>query len=409
MPLKFWERPTGSTHTAYNLFGMIAGTQTPLPHIEAYEHAVSMLGNDVNVSYQADGGSRPRIVQARSQEAVIIGISGAQTGYMFAGLVGGYQQPAESIRNTGVNSFAAEAAMQLAVTYDPILPTVRYCLIGGYSYGCVVAWGLYNYIRRNHPTCDVRLTTYGSPKPGQRELENAYSLNRPENVWQYACDNDPVPYVMPNLEQAPNFYRTVNVASARNMNEYRHVLQFVQLTVEGTAAQMVDYPTRTNSNAEVAIISWMAGREGWNTSGHHWTSYKQRLYLLSRRFPDIESEGSPALIAQLPATPSPDPVTTQYTPISPPLYSRGDTPRPLPESPIPAGRGRRRGTPYTVVWNGIPIATFTQGSKARRLRNTLRRLATSMRQADSFEYEQVDDALLYNRALEQNGQVTEIR
>lgn len=403
MGLKFWQRPLGSWHTAYNLFGMISGTQTPLPQIEGFEHAIELIGDTFSLSYTTDHLNQPRIIQARSNEALVIGISGAQTIYMFQGLVNGYMQPPSSFNNGGVNPFATSQVVQIGSAILDILPGFQNVLIGGYSYGSVIAWGLYHYLNVYSPGKNIRLITYGEPKPFGEELRRYYQGAGSGFIRQICNDNDPVPFVYPDAEQAPNLHRAVSNAVSRNQSGYAHALPFQQLDASANGFREVAYPTNTNADVEIAIASWMAGTEGWNTSGHHWTTYKQRLFQMNARFPDTPEDAQPRLVQSIDEAQALGQLIAETPLVIPPLYSVGDPPVPMPASPIPSGQRPKGTLGYSVTWNGAHIATFRTRSAARRLRNTLKRLATSFRQSREFSSASVGEAIELNYVLESNG------
>lgn len=405
----YYDRPRDSLYTAYNLFGVICGTQTPLPQIEAWEHMNALLGSVDSCVYQADSQNNPRMVFGHGNGAAVVAICGAQTLYMFQGLLAGYTNNAADINDGGTNRFATDVITRLGNQLVSQLPTQGRLLIGGYSYGCVIAVGLYAFLRRRFSQMDIRCITYGTPKPGQAALHNFVFNRQGGEVTQYCNDNDPVPFVYPNAEQAPEIHAITRAAESRIESAYDHVYWFTELNPRGEVSYRVALPTRTNGTPSQAIAGWIAGRQGWNTSGHHWTSYKQRLFMASQRLPDVVAESDPGLMRIISEISVAQPLETPYVPVSPPLQSRGDPPQLMAPSPLPAGRPPRGSHGLLVEWNGIPIGRCRTRSEARRLRNTLRRLFTSQKKSLGFEADSVDDALNYAAILDGLGRKQEIR
>lgn len=410
MPQKWYERPVDSKHTAYNLFGMIAGTQTPLPRVEAYEHGIALLGAVTSIQYQADYENNPRIVIAENGADRVIAISGAQTLYMFQGLVNGYSNPPIAGDLGNVNPFAQSVVGRIGQQLYNDRYNWRNLLIGGYSYGSIIAAGLYRGLRIQFPDSDIRVITYGPPKPGNRTLEQFHDGGMGDKWIQYANDNDAVPYVYPNAYQAPNIHALVPPPVSRIQSSYQHCSQLTQLEWNGIVTGLVNYPTGISGVPEAAIAGWISGREGWNSSGHHWTTYKQRLFLAMLRYPDQVEESNVAALQTTGANnPSPPPLVAEQMPVLPPLNSPTGLQLPLPPNPLQASRVRASGNGYLVKWNGIPIATMQTKGDARRLRATLKRLTTARRRARTFENDSVDDALNYQAVIEDQGEPTVIR
>lgn len=410
MTRKWYERPVNSKYTAYHLFGMIAGTQTPLPRVEGYEHGQALLGGLTSIAYQEDYENTPRIVVAQNGADRVVAISGAQTLYMFQGLVNGYSR--EPIAGTigNINPFAQTVTTRLAQQLYDDRYNWRNLLIGGYSYGSIIAAGLYRGLRIQFPESDIRVITYGPPKPGNRTLEQFHDGETGSNWVQYCNDNDAVPYVYPNSFQSPSAHALVSRAVSRIQSSYQHCSQLTQLEWNGVVTGMVNYPQAISGLPEQAIAGWISGREGWNTSGHHWTSYKQRLFLAMLRYPDAVEESNVALLEQSGSnSETPPPLVAQQMPVVPPINSPTGAQLPLDPNPLQASRARTAGAGYVVKWNGIPIATMQTKGEARRLRATLRRLTTARRRAREFENDSVDDALNYQAVLEDQGEPTVIR
>jgi len=404
MTKKFWDRPYNSAQTAYDMFGFIAATQAPLPVIEAFDFAESLIGSAFNIRYQADNDASPRMMFAVSEEALLIGIAGAQTLYQFQGLLSGYSREAAPLEVGGTNDFATPVILRLLPQILELTAgrSMR-IYVGGYSYGSVIAAGLVRLLSRDKPGVDVRLAGYGPPKPGGTPLQRWFGRDPLDSWRQYVCDNDPVPLIYPTETQAPRIHAVVPRRTSLCQSSYGPATQYWQLPPDGSDLKLVTFPDRQTGNPETAITGWLSGREGWNTSGHHFTTYKQRLFLLSKRFPDTEEDRDEPFLRELEKQEVAQLSPTPYQPITPTIQSPGDMPRPLPPSPIPAGRGRAGTGGVEVEWNGVPIATMPTIGKARNLRNTLRRLATSVRQAQEFQVANMDDAILYNQLIVSEG------
>lgn len=411
MTMKWHERPLDSLHTAYHLFGMIAGTQTLLPQVEGYEHLSALNGSVGSISYQGDYENTPRIVFGQTGADRVVAISGAQTLYMFSGLLDGYTQAPRDNPAGRINPFALSVANRLADQLIEAVGNWTNLLIGGYSYGAILATAMYRKIVSSIGAGDVRCITYGSPKPGDAGFASFFRPARSRQLIQYANDIDPVPYVYPNAEQAPHLHSLVSPQLSRVESSYEHVGTFNQIAWNGMVTTPVNYPDGIVGEPEAAIAGWIAGRQGWNTSGHAWGTYKQRLFMASLRYPDLVTEGNAHLLQASGANNSIEPTATlaQPMPVVPPINSpTGAQPALLP-NPINAGRVRTAGDGYLVKWNGIVIGRMRTRGEARRLRNTLKRLSTAQRRASEFQAESVDDALNYQALLEQIGEPTLIR
>jgi len=407
MPRYWYQRPGDSLYTAYNLFSMIAGLQQRLPQIEIREHAENLQSVVTQCLTYTEGEFSPRsFVVSSFNESVIIGFCGAQNVRHFAGLLNGYfAQPANTQRGTinHYNPFAFEVVRQwddyVVSRHD--WPDTMPILIGGYSYGCVPAVALYTQFKARWPQRQIFLVTYGSPKPGDdtlRFLANQY----PGSATAWCNDSDPVPYVFPDADNAPAWHALLTRNASGNANLYVQSLFFNEISGAGAVTKGVTRPSLAGFNQEDAIAGWMSGRQGWNTSGHHWTTYKWRLYLASARYPDAPADVTDAQAAVLQAAQG-DPAVMDLPPFvpetvlpSPPAVA----PAVAPLLPFNQSHEGRRQKSKTVYWNGIPVAEARSRGQARSLRKALRTMTTGIRTADRFYEEAVADAAALQRQLD---------
>lgn len=404
-------RPRYSNYVAYHLFSMISGTQTPLPAVEAFDHLEALCGSVTSLIYAPEVGSHPRRIIGIGDGTVVIAISGAQTLYMFQGLLNGYGHPPDaSVATANANPFAKDAVDAICGPILALEHKPAAVLIGGYSYGAVVAYSVFRTLHGVGIPL-VRLITYGSPKATWSQYASSMSSAQLSNIEQYANDNDPVPFVYPNKQQAPNAHSLVSPATSKDQDSYSQVERFQLLRPSGLLQRFEEYPDATTGTPEQAILGWISGREGWNTSGHHWTTYRQRLFLAMRNDPDQGDEGNAVIgnTSEGGFTAQQLQTTTAYTPISPPIYAPGQVPVQLPANPVQEARMRSTGLGNLVEWNGIPIARLRTKGDARKLRATLKRLATARRRSEEFISSNLDDASDYQATLEHFGQQTVVR
>lgn len=409
MFVPFDQRPATSGFVAYQAFSAIAATQTPIPQVDAWEHIESLIGPITSVHYVPDSRGVPRWLFARSGAKAFLGICGIQSVYMAQGLLAGWSNPPSPTDESGVNSFATEGVYEIYNYIDTLSEPISNLLLAGYSYGSVVAIGVLLAMRRRRGEVVVRTITYGPPKPGSMQLAQLLRPSSETTIVQYCTDKDPVCFMYPDSEQAPDFHSVVPGSISRVQNTYVHVTQLRQLPWNGDGWQWVDYPQNPVGTPQRAIVGWATGVDGWNTSGHHWSDYRQRLFLYWARYPDFREESLGHVTDAVDSGEIPMDVAQQVPTIAPPINSPGDGPLKPAVGPIPARAGAKRGGPYSVYWNDVLIATFKQASRARKLRNTLKRIATSYRQSDQFQTESLGDAIILQATLEATGQATAIR
>jgi len=408
--MKWFDRRHKSWHTAYNLFGMIAATQQRLPELESYEHAENLIGPGFSQIVRPESGSLPRLVVAWNEATVVCAISGAQTIGMFTGLLDGYFKPVAPGVLSGVNAFAAPSAIDIA-NFIHGISKGRPCpiLVGGYSYGSVIAHGVVYRLAQMMPTAPLSLVSYGGPKPGADLIRN-YFATPTSRYRRIISNNDPVPLVVPGRAEAPVLHQAITSSASRAADAYVHPTYAVELDFVGEPSENMDGPSLVTGDQSRAILRWVGGAEGWATSGHHWTTYKQRLFLAAMRYPDLVGEGSPQLVALADQIEVAQGLAAEIPAdrLVLPVRVPGDTTQPPPVAPLPFNTRGRRADRRTVYWNGIEIARFSSSKKANAFRNTLRRLRTAVRRAETFETQQIDDAAEMQMQLDATGGASSI-
>jgi hypothetical protein len=403
--MRTWvDRPENSAHTFYNLFGLIAALQDPLPLIDSIGFAEKLVGDGAQIGVWGETTVRPRTILVKGRDTSVIGICGAQNLSQFTGLLNGYWYAPLGDTKGNTNPFAAAACDELEVIVNGFLGGMNHrVLIGGYSMGAVVAsnWYCRNYVRPLKPF--PTLVTYGGPKCGGNRLQDM-ERGRPNSWIRIFTNNDPVPYVVPTSAESPGLHRTLSPGASRAANMYAHGSPGYQLDYLGRMFGDVANPTGVSGDTGLAILKWVAGTEGWNTSAHHWTTYKQRLYLARVRYLDSVDEAIPAVAAAIegPSAPMASQLMA-YTPVAPPRALAGSPPIPMMPVPLVDHGGSNPGRGITVRWNGCEIAQCKSRSAARKLRATIKRLRTAMKQATSFDASQLGTAASLQVEMQATG------
>lgn len=144
----------------------------------------------------------------------------------------------------------------------------------GHSLGGLVANVLSLKCFQDGPNREPSYTTFGQPKPGNVEYQQAARLI-PGLRWMNQAD--PVPYIMPSLEEAP--FLLTNSTPAQ-ITGYGRLVQWgggLQIDTDGNYVPAI-LPDTTLGEWITSLASWLFDRDTSTSGQHRMVAYVRNIY-----------------------------------------------------------------------------------------------------------------------------------
>lgn len=215
------------------------------------------LPQAIDAWYTRDSNEQaPRCIKIELQEGTLILIQGVKRETTALRLMQAYGERPRQQRPAGINAQVLRAVDDM---YNDLIVnnfgTRANILIAGHSYGGAVAVALASEIKFRSPLKNVRVVTFGAPKPGnQRYAQDNQTLQ----VQRYWNVDDPVPMIAPTRSQA----RAAHAMLPHGVSSYWHdasqVGNGIEVWASGNAFRGGVIATNL-FETEINLIGWATG------------------------------------------------------------------------------------------------------------------------------------------------------
>jgi hypothetical protein len=221
-------------------------------------------------------------------------VNGTDNPLQTLGLISGYTFNALGPLGFGEAQFFGWGAEQLLVAIgNNYFDGIKDVYINGHSHGagvaCCLALELELRMGKN-----VKLTTLGSPRPGNVACQNALVSIGTTRVY---ASNDPVPYSPPHTNEAYTLSVILPTAVCNNLNRQVQPPTGWALSIGGVLSQTEssDYPV---PGAILSLLNWASGTQCYGNPNHNINSYMSLLQLAVALVPPVPKRVLPAQYTQ---------------------------------------------------------------------------------------------------------------
>lgn len=265
---------------------------------------------------------------------LLSGIPNARTALSFVSDYGEFAPPGPFNATALRGGDAILSAIQEAYRQNPA-PT----LFAGWSYGGVIAQYLAPAFKTIVNNDDIRVITFGSPRPAKRQFGPVY--NGIETL-RVSCEGDPLPYLVPwSTEDAVAYWAFRAYRAFAEPNDWRHFGRGVMLNQTGLIWSR-DMPSFPDGGIGTSVVGWATGLMSNPVGEHTIAAYEARLSALIQNEP-IDDGGHRVVI---PAPPGPPPGNELPGPPALPVRDRVPIPERIPDEPPPKPPGVRPGPTF---------------------------------------------------------------
>lgn len=205
---------------------------------------------------------------------IYLGIQGAGKLPVAALLHQGYIQGYSSRNNTGIHNPGAIMGQEIV---NEIIPLIRAkptrIIIGGHSFGGVVALAAAFRLRSMWPQADISVCSFGSPKPGDYRTREFW---RGIDVCRWMGDDDACSFVPFSAAQGPVMWALLDEGPRRNSLAFRQPTSGIVLRADGTYYWQ-ELPDESPAIQEAGMVSWILGADNNARRSHLLQTYLVRL------------------------------------------------------------------------------------------------------------------------------------
>src|SRR5579872_1868652 len=185
-------------------------------------------------------------------------------------------QPLAGVGTARIQGAALGAAQTMLGALQPRwVSGPRRWVLCGHSYGGATVLALACLLLERHLAQDVRVCTFGSPRPGDRSLADVLTA---ATVRRYMNAGDPVPRYPPHMSEAPTLTLAAGFPLALQWSRYTQPNGGVVLTSDGrtSAAQL---PPSMLPLTDVQLLAWALSDRCFYATAHSIASYQIRVSL----------------------------------------------------------------------------------------------------------------------------------
>lgn len=320
----------------------------------------------------------PRCVKVNDLYWTLILIQGVKRNTTALRLFEAYGQRPEQGLKAGLNAQVKRGATELQEALAPFPSHTRGgILIAGHSYGGACAQALGSFIKADQPEKEVRVITFGAPRPGTHHWCQA---NQSLQHYRYWNDDDPIRLISPRRNEAPAAHSVLPPRVGSYWHEHDHIGNAVMVQPEGNVVRR-SVPAGEIVLTEVNLVGWASGIMQAPVMAHSIFEYNRRLGLAVDRGMSLGTDRPGTTIrARRPPADPPTPipqdvpqVVAQVQAVQAAVIAERTTPLPREYAP------QRNGDTW-AVYHGNDFVTYaaTRARAARiaRVANEMQRSAT---------------------------------